>query len=159
MATNKAIKKLIQNFLIVVLIFLVISGIFALFNPQTFEKEEEIPFSQFAQDLNEGKINEIKISNEEISILYKSGEKVLSRKETGASIFESLNNYGVEKEKIKEIVVKIEKEKGGTLNWLIPLLTLLIPILIFVWFFWMIFRQTNQGANQKIGRASCRERV
>ena len=143
-----AIKKLLQNFLIVVLIFLVISGIFALFNPQTLEKEKEIPFSQFAQDLNEEKINEISISNEKISILYKSGEKVFSRKEIGTSIFESLNSYGVEKEKIKEIVVKIEKEKGGTLNWIIPLLTLLIPILIFVWFFWMIFRQTKQGANQ-----------
>ena len=143
-----AVKILLKNFLLVILIFVIISGIFALLSPQTFEKENEISFSQFTQELEEGKIKEIGISGEEISILYKSGEKVLSRKEEGVSIFESLNNYGVDKEKIREVAVKIEKEKGGTLNWLIPLFSLLIPILIFGWFFWMIFRQAKEGASQ-----------
>ena len=141
-------KKLLQNSLLVILIFILISGIFALLNPESFEKEKEIPFSQFIQELEEEKIKEIETAGEEISILYKSGEKVLSRKEAGVSIFESLNNYGIEKEKIKGLTIKIGKEKRSILNWLIPLLTLLIPILIFGWFFWMIFKQAKEGAGQ-----------
>ncbi len=141
-------KKLVQNFLLIILIFLIISGIFALLSPQTFEKEKEIPFSQFARELEQGKIKEIKITGEEISIFYESGENALTRKEVGVSLFESLNNYGIGEEKIKEIKINIEKEKGDTLTWLFPLLILIIPLLIFGWFFWMIFRQAKSGANQ-----------
>jgi len=126
----------------------VISGIFAILSPESFKKEKEIPFSQFAKELEENKIKEIEISGEEISIVYKSGETVLTRKEAGVSLFESLNNYGIEKEKIKEIGVKIEKEKESALTWLIPLLALLVPILIFGWLFWMIFKQAKEGAGQ-----------
>ena len=89
-------KKILQNFLFVILFFLIISGIFALFAPDQKALLKEISFSKFVQDIKEGKIKQIKVSQNEISIIYKSGEKTSTRKETGVSIFESLNNYGLE---------------------------------------------------------------
>lgn len=138
-------KTFLKNFLVIILIFIIISGLFALFNPQSNEKEQEIAFSQFAQDIGQGKIKEITIAGEEISITYNSGEEKFSRKEVGSSIFESLSSYGVE---LKNVVVNIEKQDEGTLSWLLPLLSILFPVLILVWFFWIIFRQAKQGAGQ-----------
>ncbi|PIZ01042.1 cell division protein FtsH [bacterium (Candidatus Gribaldobacteria) CG_4_10_14_0_8_um_filter_33_9] len=145
-------KKILQNFLFVILFFLIISGIFALFAPDQKALLKEISFSKFVQDIKEGKIKQIKVSQNEISIIYKSGEKTSTRKETGVSIFESLNNYGLEKEKIAAVEdIKIEKEKESVASWLIPLLFFILPLLIFGWFFWSIFRQAKTGASQTFG--------
>ena len=144
----KISKKFFQNFLFVILIFLLISALFAFFSPLNPEKEKEIPLSQFVQDIEEEKIEEIKVSDEKISIFYKSGEEFLCLKESGVSIFETLNQYGLTKEKLQEVKINIEKEKTGVSSWLIPILGLVFPILIFVLFFWMIFKRAKQGAGQ-----------
>lgn len=139
-------KIFLKNVLIIILFFLIISGIFALIMPQPGEEQKEITFSKFIQEIQEGKIKELKISQNEIAITYRSGEKAYTRKELG-SFFEILNNYGIDKEKLKDISIEIEKEKESALNWMLALLTFL-PILFFIWFFWMIFKQARQGPGQ-----------
>lgn len=140
-------KNLLKNFIIIIVIFLLISGIFALFSPQAFQKTEKISFSQLVQDINESKVENITISGSVISLKYKSGEKVVSRKETGVSLTESLISYGADKEQLIKINIDIEKEKEGAMGWLLPLL-MLAPIVIFGLFFWMIFKQAKTGAGQ-----------
>lgn len=139
-------KIFLKNVLIIILFFLIISGIFALIMPQPGEEQKEITFSKFIQEIQEGRIKELKISQNEIAITYRSGEKAYTRKELG-SFFEILNNYGIDKEKLKDISIQIKKEKESALNWMLALLTFL-PILFFIWFFWMIFKQAKQGPGQ-----------
>jgi cell division protease FtsH len=141
-------RNFFKNFIIIVLIFLLISGIFALVSPQTFKGVKEISFTELVKDINQEKIEKIKISGSELSLEYKSGEKALSRKEPDISLTEALLSYGVSKEKLQEIEIEVGKEKGSTLGWLLPLILLLLPILFFGWFFWMIFRQAKTGASQ-----------
>ena len=140
------VKKIAQNFLVVVLAFFVLSGIFALFNPNVGQKEKIISFSKLATDLSQGKIKELKVSQGDVDIIYKNGEKAKSHKEVGVSIFQSLKDYGVSPEKITGVSIKIE-EKGNAMNWIIPLVSFL-PLLLFIWFFWMMFKQTKGAANQ-----------
>jgi cell division protease FtsH len=144
-------KKILQNFLFVILFFLIISGIFALFGPAQNASPKEISFSKFVQDIKEGKIKQIKVSQDIASIIYKSEEKSLVRKEIGVSLLESLSNYGLEKEKLVGIDMEMEKEKESVASWLVPLLTLALPLLIFVWFFWSIFKQAKIGTSQTFG--------
>ncbi len=143
-------KKLLKNFILIILIFLLVSGIFALFSPQTFKKTEEISFTQLVKDINEEKVEKIEVSGNEISLIYKSEKEAISRKESDISLTEALINYGVDREKIRKIDIGIKKEKGGTMGWLLPLL-LLLPILFFGLFFFMIFRQAKSGASQTFG--------
>lgn len=140
--------KILQNFLVIILIFLIISGVFALLSPQNFQAGKEVPFSRLAQDIENGKIKKIEIEGEKISILYKSGEEALSRKEGGVSIFEALGNYGVDKEKTRALTVDVKEKKESALSWLLPLFAFLLPLLIFGWLFWTIFRQAREGAGQ-----------
>ncbi|RLC40369.1 MAG: cell division protein FtsH [Candidatus Nealsonbacteria bacterium] len=141
-------KNFIKNLLIILLIFLIISGIFALVNPQVFQGLREISFSELAKEINQGKIEKITISGNDLFIKYKSGKEAFSRKESGISLTEALVSYGVDKEKLNQIELTVEKEKGGILSWLLPLLFLIIPVLFFGWFFWMIFRQAKTGTSQ-----------
>jgi len=62
----KTSKKFFQNFLFVILIFLLISALFAFFSPLSSEKKEEIPLSQFVQDIEQGKITEMVLKKEEL---------------------------------------------------------------------------------------------
>ncbi|MDI6883067.1 MAG: ATP-dependent zinc metalloprotease FtsH [Patescibacteria group bacterium] len=141
-------KQLLKNFIIVILIFLLISGIFTLFNPQSFKKTKEVAFSTLVQEIQEGKVKEIKVAGDELLIKYLSQEEAVSRKESGISLSQSLIDYGVEKEKIKEIKIEVEKERGDNWNWLVLALSIFLPILLFGWFFWMIFKQAKAGAGQ-----------
>jgi len=144
----KTSKKFFQNFLFVILVFFLISAVFALFSPSTSQEEKNIPLSQLAQDIKDEKIEKVEVFGEKISIFYKSGEELFSRKEIGVSIFEPLINYGLTSKDIQKAKINIEEEKGKTSDWLLPVLGLLLPILIFVWFFWIIFKQAKQGAGQ-----------
>jgi len=141
-------KNLVKNLLIIILIFLLISGVFALLNPQTFQSQRVISFSQLVKEINQGTIKKIEISGLELSLEYKSGEKALSRREPDISLTEALLSYGVSPDKLKSVELEVKEERGDVFGWLLPLLFLILPILFFGWFFWMIFRQAKQGAGQ-----------
>ena len=144
-------KKAIQKFFFIILIFLLISSIFTLFNPETLNQDKEITLSQVAQEINSDKaIKEISISDNDLLVLYKNGEKAVSRKEADSSLTQSLTNYGVSQEKIRNLNISVKKEKVSVWDWLMPVLFIL-PILIFGLFFWTMSKQAKTGANQTFG--------
>jgi len=141
-------KKFLQTFAIVILVLLLLSSVFALFNPQLLEPQKEIPLNQVAEEINQGKIKEITIKGSDLFIVYNSGDKAVSRKEEGVSLLSTLKDYGVESSRFENIQLKVESVGGGVWDWLMPVLAIFLPLLIFGWFFWMIFKQAKAGANQ-----------
>ena len=150
-------KSLAKNFIFILLIFLIISGVFALFQ-QPFEKEKELSITQLVKEINQEKIKKITVSGSELSILYLDDSKARSRKETEVALSQSLINYGVDLEKLKGVEIET-KEEGGTWTWLGPVLILLLPLLFFGLFFWMIFRQARTGAMQAFDFSKARARL
>ena len=49
-------KKILKNLFAVVFAFLFIAAIFAVISPDSFSSKEEVPFSQLAIDIEEGKV-------------------------------------------------------------------------------------------------------
>jgi len=139
-------KKLLQNFLLIILFFLFVSAVFALFS-QPFEKIEEISLSQLIQDINQEKIKKITVAGNNVDILYRDDTKAKTKKEIESSLSETLMNLGIDQEKLKQIEVET-KEDRGLLFWLGPISLLLFPLLLFAFFFWFIFRQAKTGAMQ-----------
>jgi len=134
-----------KNFIFILLIFLIISGIFTLF-AQPFEKEKELSITQLVEEINQEKIKKITVSGDELLILYHDETKAKSRKEAVTDLSQSLPNLGVKPEQLAKVNIEI-KEKGDVWAWLMPLLFLL-PLLLFGLFFFMIFRQARTGATQ-----------
>ncbi|MBA4395184.1 MAG: cell division protein FtsH, partial [Desulfobacca sp.] len=139
-------KKLLQNFLLVILFFLTISAVFALFS-QPFEKKKEISLTQLVEDISQEKIKKITVSGNSIVILYKDDSKATAKKEIEAGLSETLVNLGVSQEKLKKAEIETKEEKG-LLFWLGPISMILLPFLLFIVFFWFIFRQARVGAMQ-----------
>lgn len=138
-------KKLAKNFIFVFLIFLTISGLFALFF-QPFDLTKEIPLTQLVAKINQGEVKKITVSGQELSILLKDDSKVRSTKEAEIALSQSLINYGVSIARLKEIEVE-PKKQGGAMAWLGPLL-MFLPLLLIFAFFFLIFRQAKSGAGQ-----------
>lgn len=150
-------KFLAKNFILILIIFLVISGIFALFfNP--FEEQNQISLTQLVNDINQEKIKQITIAGSEISIIYSDETLAKSRKESESSLTESLITLGVDSEKFKSIDIDA-KQEGGIWIWLTPILMFGLPLLLFIFFFFMIFRQAKAGATQAFNFTKAKVRL
>jgi cell division protease FtsH len=155
----RGLNSLIKNFAIVLLIFLIISGIFALFPQPTGTEHKEISLSELAQGIQEEKIKEITVySDNELLIVYKDDQEAISRKEPELGLAETLISfYGVDSEKYRKVNVTPKERKG--FSFMLTVFSILIfPILIFIVFFWLIFRQARSGAMQafNFGKAKAR---
>ena len=119
-------NKLIKNFLILIIIFLIVSVAFSLFQPSV--KEKEIPLSQLVLDINQEKIKQAVVSGNEVSLLYQDGTKALARKEEETPLSQSLVNYGVDTEKLKKLEFETKKEESVWLS-LGPLFVYVLPFI------------------------------
>jgi cell division protease FtsH len=152
-------KFLIKNFLLILAIFLIVSGIFAVFF-QPFSAQPEISLSQLVNDINQNKIDKITASGSQLQIDYKDGKKAASMKEPETGLRETLMAYGVQSQKIDEIKIDLKPEGQGVSSWLVPLLVFgVAPLLLFGVFFWFILRQAKAGATQAFSFTKARARL
>lgn len=150
-------KILFKHLLLIILIFIVISAIFALFS-QPLEKEKRISFTQLVEDIQQEKIKKITVSGEVLRIVYRDNSKAISKKEAGAPLDTTLANFGITPEKLQKIEnIEYENEQG-VLSWLGPILYFL-PFLFLIFFFWLIFRQARTGATQVFNFTKARARL
>jgi len=150
-------RNLLKNFIFILLIFLIISGIFTIFS-QPFEKEKEISLTELVQEVNQDKIKKITVSANDLIIIYQDNTKAKSVKEPESSLSQSLINYGVDKEKLKQVAIGTQ-EKKGILLWIGPILSFILPFLFIFVLFWFISRQARVGAMQAFDFTKARARL
>lgn len=141
-------EKLIKNVSIIILIFLVISGIFILYNaPQ--QKPQDIGLSELVNEINEGKVKQIKVESNNLQVELLDGNKQKATKESEASLTESLKNYGVDTEQLKKINVEVQGESSFAF-WAGTILPFLLPFILIAAFIWFMMRQAQRGNSQAI---------
>jgi ATP-dependent metalloprotease FtsH len=139
-------KELFKNFLSVILIFILLSFLFSLFSRSPGERKT-ISLSELVSSIQEGKVKEIVVSGDDVLVYFKDGSLAISKKETESSLTQSLINLGVDREKLKEIQIKVMK-KESPFSWLFPILYIISPIIFFFIFLWFLTRQARTGASQ-----------
>jgi len=149
-------KNLLKNFLAIFVIFLVISALFALV-VEPFEKIEEITFNQLIEKIEEEQIESILIAGNELEIALRDGTKLISRKEHEISLIESFKNYELSQEKISKIDIK-SKGESGFATWGIYIL-MTLPFIIFLLFFFMMFKKAKTGAMEALSFTKARPKV
>jgi len=132
-------KSLIKNFIILIIIFLIISGIFSLFNLQG-QKVEKIGVNKLIQQIKSEKVEKLTIDKNKINILLKSGNKQLTFKEQNESLTDILTGYNISPEKVTSIDIRVEtsKTQDTILNLILPLI---LPILIFIGIFYYLSKK------------------
>jgi len=151
-------RNLLKNFLFIVLIFIIVSAIFALLQ-KPLEKEKDLSLTQLVDEINQDKIKNITVSGNDLQVVYQDDSKAHSRKETEAALSQSLINYGVDKNKLMKVQIETKEDGGGLWAWLGPILFAVVPLLLFGVFFWMIFRQARSGAMQAFDFTKARARL
>ncbi len=154
---KKANKSLIKNFLIIILIFIFVSAIFALFSPPS-QPLEEISISQVAREINQGKVRKLTITGNDVLVDYQDETQAKSRKEAEIAISETLINHGVSKEKLAQLELVLQEERKG---WLQAgsLLFIFLPLLLFGGFFWILIKQAKGGAMQAFNFSKTKARL
>ena len=151
-------KNLGKNFFFVILIFLVISVLFAAF-AKPFEQKDVISLTQLVLDIEAGSVERVSVTAGEINITYKEeGVEKISMKEQDAALTETLLNLGLSKEALAGVEIESKKETG-ILTWLAPLSFILLPLLFFAFFFFFIFRQARAGLGQAFDFTKAKARL
>lgn len=104
----------------------------------------EIAISQVISEAKSNKIESITVSDTKLDIQYKNGKKAVSKKESGASIYEIFKDSGVDANKVK---ISVKDDKGFAT--FIGVLSTFLPVLIIIGFFYFIFRQAR-GAQESV---------
>ena len=109
----------------------------------------------------EGSVDQITVSGDELTVKLKDGESLRSRKEESGSIVETLTNLGVPEEAIGAGPSQIEIIVKAPSIWvsIMPLLVSILPVLLLAGFFIFLMRQAQGAGNQAFSFGKSRARM
>lgn len=139
---------------ITTLIFIAIVFSF-LISPAT--EVESLSLNQLADKINTGEVTKIIVTGNDLAITMKDGAEVVAKKELESGLSETLKNYGVSPIALSDVEIEVAEESGSRF-WLGVLVPSLLPLIIFILFFWFMFRGAKGGQNQvmNFGRSNIR---
>ncbi|MCJ7792404.1 MAG: ATP-dependent zinc metalloprotease FtsH [Candidatus Marinimicrobia bacterium] len=137
------LKLNLKNVLLWGLVVAILASFFFSFRGEAVKKEE-IPLSQAISDIREGKVKEVEVADDQLTLQYKEDKVFTSRKEPGISLTEILQQEGIKPE---EVGIQI-KDTSLSKAW-VEILATLLPLGLMVLFFFFIFRQAR-GAQDSI---------
>jgi len=140
-----------------VLIFLLIAALYSFIAP----KEKTIPevsLSDLAKSISSGTVKSVDISGQDLNITLKDGTVEKAKKETEASLSQTLANYGVKPEAISATEIAVKNETGFS-YWLFTILPFALPIILIAFFVWMLSRQVKGAGMQAFTFGQSKARI
>ena len=150
-------KNFLKNLIIILLVFLVISGIVMLFNTPA-QQTQSVTLSELATRINDGKVKDILVSGDSLDITLVDNTKEKSRKEADAALTDSFKNYGVDPAALRAVNVDI-KDTTSSAFWINTVIPFLLPFIIIGAFLWYMMRSAQRGNNQALSFGMSRARL
>jgi hypothetical protein len=79
-------------------------------------KDQTIDLTALARSVDAGEVERMIVRGSAIEVTKKDGTELKAQKESGESLSELLNNYGVSSEKIRAVTIDV-KDGGGVGYW------------------------------------------
>jgi cell division protease FtsH len=143
----KFLKPILKNFILVIFVFFIIAGLYSVLT-ENISETKNLSITELSKDINDGKIKEIVSSGQDVFITFTDDSKGISVKESDTSLSESLMNYGVTTDQLKNIKISQKKDSNAS-SWVGTLL-LIIPIILIGAFFYIMLKQAKGGASQAL---------
>ncbi len=107
---------------------------------------ETIPLSEFASLVTRNQIRSIRVQGDTLLATKTDNSLVSSKKETGASVLDTLRNYGVSTSTLASTTITVESVRG--LSFWGSIIPIALPILFFGFMIWWLARGIK-GANMQ----------
>ncbi|NIS81546.1 MAG: ATP-dependent zinc metalloprotease FtsH [Anaerolineales bacterium] len=139
------------------LILIVIILVFQFRNGGT--QPERLPFNMVAEKIKSGEISRITVNENELEVVYATGDKAISRKEPTKTLVEQLLDLGVTSEDLSGEFFKLEIKEPSDWNTVLSLITYILPALLVVGLIWLMLRQAQGSNNQALSFGKSRARM
>jgi cell division protease FtsH len=149
--------NIINQIIIAIFIFISITMIYS-FITQSSDEVKNLNISDIAQNVTEGTIEKIEVVGSDINVSFKDGTEGIAKKEVEASLSETLFNYGVTREELASTPIEIKNESGFG-YWLLNVLPFILPVLIIIFFIWMLTRQVKGQGMQAFTFGQSKARI
>ncbi|MFQ5343001.1 MAG: cell division protein FtsH, partial [Anaerolineae bacterium] len=124
------------------------------------EPQEVAAINAIATEARNGFVESISVASDETTLTVKrtDGTQVLSRKEPGVPLLDTLGRLGVTQEVIDQYGIAIGFEAERTWGTWMAILGSFLPLLLFGVLIFFLFRQAQGGTNQALsfGRSKAR---
>ncbi|MDD5172767.1 MAG: ATP-dependent zinc metalloprotease FtsH [Patescibacteria group bacterium] len=129
-------KSFLKNFLIFLIVFLIISGLFSLLNSGE-GGTQQISLNNLVEKIKAKEIQEILIEKDRLNIISFDQKRYFTFKEENESLISVLTDYGVSAEDLSLISISVENTKGREtfFNVILPVLFPLFLLIIIIFFF------------------------
>lgn len=151
------LNKLFKNVGVIIVVFLFVSGIIILYQSPS-GRPVDISLNELVSHINDGKVASIEVSGNTLTVETKDKIQQKVTKEAEGSLTETLRNYGVDPEKLKDVKVVIKEDSGAAL-WAGAILPFLLPFLLIAGFIWFMMRQAQRGNSQALSFGMSRARM
>jgi cell division protease FtsH len=118
---------------------------------------EVISLQQLATKAKEGDVKRIEVDGETLNVELADGTAVISHKEDGSTLTETLGNLGVSTEMLSALEIEWA-EPSGLFGWL-GILSWILPLVLISAFFLIIFRQAQNSGSQAMSFGKSRARM
>ncbi len=135
-----------NNFITTILIFMIILSIYS-FIQEGSNSVKEVTMSDLVTSIKSGEVESIQIQGEDLDIILKDETEQTTKKETEASLSETLANYGVTPEELSNVKISVSNPTGIG-YWLLAASPFLVPILFLVVFIWFMSRSVKGAGVQ-----------
>lgn len=150
-------KKLIQNFLVFFVIFLLIAAVFSALT-DSGKKSQIVGIEELISHINNDQVSEIVIDGNKLNISLRDSSQIIVLKESGESLSDLIRNYQVDTEKVLAVKT-IVKQESSWAYFLVNVAPFLFPFLIIGFFIFFMMRGV-QGANNRaisFGQSSAKD--
>ncbi len=138
-------------------VFLVITIGYSFARQYVMAKDTNVPLSQIAGDINAGTVKKIVVQGDQVTATYADESVKKSRKESEASLVETLSAYNIPVDALTAVSIDVQDE-GGFRFWFLTLAPILVPALLLFGVIWYLSRQLKGGGMQafSFGRSMAR---
>ena len=121
---------------------------------------DELSVSEVVQQVKDGEVSEIVVQGSALTVTYKdeTRNKGEAKRETDASISETLKNFGVSEEQLSAVKIDVQNPTGFG-YWLGNLAPFLFPLLLLGFFAWFFLRSVKGAGMQALNFGNSKARV
>lgn len=148
-----------NNLLTAVLFLILLTAAYSYMREARVEPAE-LSLSAVAEQIKNGEVSEIIVRGANLEVAYEDETRAPgeAKKETDASITDTLVNLGVSAEELREITIDVQNETGFG-YWLATLAPFLFPLILLILIVWFFTRSVRGAGMQALNFGSSKARV